>query len=126
VKAIMLVSHIDLILLLTGLATSGALVMCLAPTTTLKTLFGQAPSDTAGLLVARHWGLLIFLVGVMLIYSAYHAEIRMPVLIVAVSEKTAFALGVFVSTLHRCRLASVAACADACMAIVYIWYLIEL
>jgi hypothetical protein len=119
----MLVSHIELILLLTGLATSGALVMCLAPTLALKTLFGKASSDAVSLLIARHWGLLIFLVGALLIYAAYHAEIRVSALVLASAEKTAFALGVFASPLRRCRMAFVAALADAGMAALYLIYL---
>ena len=85
----MLAAHIELILLITGLATAGALVLFLAPVTMMKMLFGQAPSDALSLLIARHWGLLVCLVGTLLIYAAYHAEVRVPTLIVAIVEKAA-------------------------------------
>jgi hypothetical protein len=39
----MLAAQIELILVLTGLATCGALVLFLAPVATMKMLFGQAP-----------------------------------------------------------------------------------
>jgi hypothetical protein len=119
----MLVAQIELILLLTGLATSSALLMFLAPVTTMKLLFGKASSDTTSLLIARHWGLLVFLVGILLVYAAYHAEIRVPTLIVAIVEKLAFSFGVFVSSLRRCPVVFVVALADAGMAAVYLMYL---
>jgi hypothetical protein len=120
----MLGAQIELILLLTGLATAGALVLFLAPVTMMKMLFGQAPSDALSLLITRHWGLLVALVGALLIYSAYHAEeVRVPTLIVAVVEKAAIALGVFSSPFRRRAAALVIALADAGMAAVYLMYL---
>jgi hypothetical protein len=119
----MLAAQIELILLFTGLATAGALVVFLAPVTTLKMLFGQAPSDVLNLLIARHWGLLVGLVGALLIYAAYHAEVRVPTLIVAIVEKAAIALGVFMSPFRRRPAALVVALADAGMAAVYLMYL---
>jgi hypothetical protein len=51
----MLAAHIEVILLITGLATAGVLVLFLAPVPVTKVLFGQAPSDALGLLITRHW-----------------------------------------------------------------------
>jgi hypothetical protein len=116
----MLANQIELILMLTGLATSGALVMFLAPAMTMKMLFGQASSDSISILIARHWGLLIFLVGALLIYAAYRAEIRAPALIVAIVEKTVFARAVLFSPLRRYRPAFIVALADAIIAMVYL------
>jgi hypothetical protein len=119
----MLGAHIELILVITGLATVGALGLFLAPDTMMKVLFGQAPADALGRLLARHWGLLVFLVGALLIYAAYHAEVRYPALIVAIAEKVALALGVFASPFRR-RLSMFAmALADAGMAALYLMYL---
>ncbi len=119
----MLGDQIELILLITGLATAGALVVFLAPVTMMKMLFGQAPSDALSLLIARHWGLLVFLVGALLVYAAYHAEIRVPTLIVAITEKAAFALGMFISPFRRRPTVLVMALADTGMATVYLMYL---
>jgi hypothetical protein len=119
----MLAAQIELILLLTGLATSGALLMFLAPHTMMKLLFDQELSDSVSRLIARHWGLLIFLVGLLLICAAYHAEIRVPTLIIAIVEKIAFALGVSILPLRRYRRAFVVALGDASMAAVYLIYL---
>lgn len=119
----MLSAQIELILWITGLATAGALVLFLAPVTMMKLLFGQAPSDARSLLIVRHWGLLICLVGALLIYAAYHVEVRVPTLMVAIVEKAVFALGVFISPFRRRRAVLVMALADAGMAAVYLMYL---
>jgi hypothetical protein len=50
----MLAAQIELILLLTGLATVGALVLFLLPVTMMRMLFGQGPSDTLSILIVRH------------------------------------------------------------------------
>jgi hypothetical protein len=119
----MLAAHIELILLITGLATAGALALFLAPVTMMNMLFGQAPADALSLIIARHWGLLVCLVGALLVYSAYHAEIRVPTMVVAIVEKAAFALGVFITPFRRRRAVLVMALADAGMAGVYLMYL---
>jgi hypothetical protein len=119
----MLAAHIELILFITGLATAGAVVLFLAPGTIVKLLFGQAPSDALSLLIARHWGLLVSLVGALLIYAAYDADVRVPTLIVAIVEKAAFALGVLLSPAHHRPALLLMALADAGMAAVYLMYL---
>jgi hypothetical protein len=119
----MLAAHIELILVLTGLMTAGALGLFLWPITMMRILFGQAPCDALSVLIARHWGLLVCLVGALLIYAAYHAEVRIPTLLVAVAEKAAFALGVLVSPLRHRPTALVLALADASMTAVYLIYL---
>jgi hypothetical protein len=119
----MIAAQIEWILLITGVATAGAVVVFLAPVTMSKVLFGQAPSEALSIAIARHWGLLLFLVGALLIYAAYHAEVRVPTLIVAIAEKAAFALSMFLSFLRRRAVVLVMAMADAGMAAVYVLYL---
>jgi hypothetical protein len=120
----MLAAQIELILVITGLATAGALVLFLAPATMMKMLFGQASPDALSLIIARHWGLLVSLIGALLVYAAYHAEIRAPILIAAIAEKVAFALNIFISPFHRRPAVLVRALADAAMAAVYLIYLV--
>jgi hypothetical protein len=122
----MLAAQIEWILLVTGLATAGALILLLSPVTMMKLLFGQAPSDGLSLLIVRHWGLLVGLIGALLIYAAYHAEIRVPTLIVAIVEKVAFAVGVFRLPFGRRPAVLVMALADSGMAVVYLMFLIGL
>ena len=119
----MLAAHVELILLLTGLATAGALALFLAPVTTMKVLFGQAPGDPLNVSIARHWALLIFLVGGLLVYAAFHPEIRVPTLVLAIVEKAAFALGMLTSPLRRRAAVLCMALADAGMAALYLMVL---
>jgi hypothetical protein len=119
----MLAAHIELILLITGLATAGVLVVFVAPVPVMKVLFGQAPSDALSLLIARHWGLLVCLVGALLIYAAYHAEVRVPTLIVAIVEKVALVLGALISRFRQRPTVLAMALADAGMSAVYVMYL---
>jgi hypothetical protein len=120
----MLAAQIHLILLITGLATTGALALFVAPISVMKVVFGQAPSDALSLLIVRHWGLLVCLVGALLVYAAYHADFRVPTMIVAIVEKAAIALGVFISPFRRRPSVVLIALADGSMATVYLMYLI--
>jgi hypothetical protein len=120
----MLAARIEWILLTTGLATAGALAVFVAPAAMTKLLFGRAPSDAVGLLIARHWGLLVGLVGVLLVYAAQHAEVRAPALLVAIAEKVAIAAVILLSPFRRHPAALAAALADAGMAALYSLYLI--
>jgi hypothetical protein len=120
----MLAGQIELILLISGLATAGAVVVFLAPTTMMKLLFGRVPADALSLLIARHWGLLVGLVGALLVYAAYHAEVRVPALIVAIAEKAAFVLGLLLSPFRSRPAVLVMALADASMTVVFLIYLI--
>ena len=63
-------------------------------------IFGEAPTDEVSLAVARHWGLLTFLVGALLIYAAFHASVRGPAMVVAVVEKAAIGLGILGTSLR--------------------------
>src|SRR5262249_21731578 len=119
----MLAAHIELILLTTGLATAGVLVVFVAPVPVMKVLFGQAPTDALSLFIARHWGLMVSLVGALLIYAAYHAEVRVPTLIVAIVEKAALVLGVLISPFRQRPTVLAMALADAGMSAVYAMYL---
>jgi hypothetical protein len=119
----MMAAHVELILIVTGLATAGALALVVTPVPMMKAVFGQAPASPLGPLIVRHWGLLVFMVGGLLVYAAYYPEIRVPTLIVAVVEKAAFAAGVLTSPFRRRRTALILALADAGMAGLYIMLL---
>src|SRR5438270_343725 len=119
----MMAAHVELILLITGLATAGALALAVAPVPLMKLIFGQAPADPLGVKIARHWALLVFLVGGLIVYAAYRPEIRVPTLIVAAVEKAAFAVGMLTSPLRRRPAVLVMALADAGMAALYLMLL---
>jgi hypothetical protein len=117
-------AQIEWILLITGLATAGAMAVSVAPVPMMRMVFGQAPTDALSLLIARHWGLLVGLVGALLMYAAYHAEVRVPTMIIAIAEKAAIMLGLLISPFRRCPAVLVIALADATMAALYSMYLI--
>lgn len=119
----MIAAQIEMILLITGWATAGALIVFLAPSAMMRALFGQAPTDAPSLMIVRHWGLLVCLVGVLLIYAAHFPEFRAPALIVAITEKAVGALGALLSPFRRRAAVLVVALADAGMAVVYTMYL---
>jgi hypothetical protein len=58
----MIGAHIEVILIVTGVLTA-ALLQFIAPIPIMRMIYGEAPSKGVGLLLARHWGLLIFLIG---------------------------------------------------------------
>src|SRR5215467_10247062 len=88
-------SNIDVILIVTGTLTATMLVQFVAPLWTMRHTFGETPSGMASIVIARHWGLLLFCVGMLLVYSAFHPTLREPAMVLASSEKAGFAVCVF-------------------------------
>jgi hypothetical protein len=115
-------ANIEPILVVTGAATALAVGQVVAPVRFLRLAFGEAPADPVGAALARHWGLLIFCVGVLLVYAAFHAPIRAPIMVFAIVEKVAFAAGVLGTSLRRHRVAAAMATADLFIAVVYVLY----
>ena len=72
----MIGAHIEVILIVTGALTAVALLQFIAPLPMPRLIYGEAPVDEVSLFLARHWGLLIFLIGVLLIYAAFHPDLR--------------------------------------------------
>ncbi len=108
------------LLLVTGILTAGAGLGLIFPRQLLAMLLGDRTNQTTTLLMARHWSLLVALVGGLLIYAAYHAEIRVPVMIVAAAEKLVLGVLVIASPL-RTRLVTLAVvAADAVIALLYV------
>ena len=115
----MITENIQLILLASGIATMGAFLIFLAPHLALKHAFNSESCDGATVLLARHWGLLIFLVGALLVYSAYNPAVRDPVLVIAGLEKTVFSLLVFFGPATRTPIATALAIGDASFVLLY-------
>ena len=119
----MIGAHIELILIVTGALTTVALLQFIAPASVLLMIYGEAPSDEVGLAVARHWGLLTFLVGALLVYAAFQPSVRVPAIVIAVIEKAAFALGIFGTSLRKHSAAAAAAAGDSLIALISVLYL---
>jgi hypothetical protein len=116
----MVKAHISQILIVTGILTLSGCLMLLVPKTMLRRVFGQPAPDAVTTTITRHWGLLLFLVGALLVYAGYHAEVQTPVLIVGAVEKLAIATLVYTSPLRSRRLLDVIVGADAVMGLLYV------
>lgn len=113
------------VLLVTGILTLLGAIGLLLPHLLLRGFFATATSDAATILLARHWSLLIGLVGGLLIYAAFYPQIRVPIMIVGAIEKLVLGALVLASPLRK-RLQTVSiAGADAIMALTYIFFLVQ-
>ena len=113
--------HIEIILIVTGATTAMALALFIAPAPVSRIIYGATPTEVVGIAMVRHWGLLVFLVGVLLIYAAFHPEVREPVVVVAAIEKIAFSLGIFGTPLRRYPIAAGIAATDILIPLVYLY-----
>ena len=95
-----------------------------SPALVSRIIYGATPTEVVGIALVRHWGLLVFLVGVLLIYAAFHPALREPVTVVAAVEKTAFSLGIFGTSLRRHPIAAGIAVGDILIPLVYVLYLV--
>jgi len=116
-------SNIEAVLVVTGVLTAGILVQFVAPSWTLRHTFGEVPSGTMSIALARHWGLLLFCVGALLIYAGFHPAVRKPAVVLASIEKAGFVGCVFFTSLRRRPVVAMMATADALMVLVYALYL---
>lgn len=117
----MIAEHIETILLVTGVITCLVIVGFLAPGVVLKHLFGEDRPSASVLLLVRHWSLVIFLVGTLLVYAAYDPAVRSAAIAVATVEKFAIGALVVASPARNRRLGLVAG-GDAIMALIYLIY----
>ncbi len=100
----------------------GAIAQCLAPRAALELLYGVEEFEPVTLLLARHWGLLIFLVGALLVYSAYDPNTRNPVLVVASLEKIVFAGFIFFGHGQKTSVGTFVAAGDTSFVLLYLLY----
>ena len=119
----MIATHIELILIVTGAATATMLTQFFAPLPVLRLIYGEAPTDGVSVALARHWGLLIFCVGALLVYAAFYPSVRTPVLVFAVIEKIGLGACVLGTSLRRQGIAARLAGGDLLMAFLYVLYL---
>jgi hypothetical protein len=79
--------NIKAILVVTGVVTASPILQFLSPALGLKLLFKLGVPPGAGGFFARHWGLIVGGFGALLVYAAYHPELRAPLMLVALIEK---------------------------------------
>src|SRR5262245_45771311 len=115
----MIGTHIEIVLIVTGVLTATALLLFIAPLPTLRVVYGGTPKDLLTVALARHWGLLVFLVGVLLIYAGFHPAVRQPAVLLALIEKIALGVGVLSTPLRSRPVAATIALGDTAIAFVY-------
>ncbi|WP_439400433.1 hypothetical protein ACRQ5Q_43730 (plasmid) [Bradyrhizobium sp. PMVTL-01] len=122
----MITFNIEVILIVTGALTATMLVQFIAPSWVLHRTFGEIPAGAASMVLARHWGLLLFCVGALLVRSAFDPAIRQAAVLFALVEKAVFAACVLGTPLRQRPTASMMAIGDALMAVIYALYLVGL
>lgn len=85
----MISSHIETVLVVTGTITALPLLQFFFPAPVLRLLNKFRIDDEASLFFARHWGMLAFCIGGLLVYAAWHPEVRAPIMLTATLEKAA-------------------------------------
>jgi hypothetical protein len=111
--------------LVTGALTAAVGAGFVMPRQLLALILGEQTSDATVILMARHWSLLVALVGGLLMYSAYHPEVRLPAMIVGAAEKLVFGIIVIASPLRKRRLTMTVVAADAIMGLLYVLILTQ-
>src|SRR5215831_12147464 len=120
----MLASSIGWILVASGIITGGAgLAAFLLPRLFLQSGFGVESPSSSMLFFVRHWGVLIFVVAALIVYSAYVPSVRAPVLVAAAIEKFAIGLLTFFGPVKRTTAMTAIAVGDGAFAILYVAYL---
>jgi hypothetical protein len=120
----MLTSSIGWILIVSGAATAvGGLAACLFPQPVLQLVFGVKNTDGITMFFIRHWGVLLFVVCGLTVYSAYFPATRTPILTVAVIEKFAIVVLIFFGPAKRTVAMTAVAVMDGTLAILFVAYL---
>jgi len=120
----MLAPSIGWILVVSGVVTAGAgLAAFLFPHLFLRLGFGVETPSSSLVFFVRHWGVLIFVVAGLIVYSAYAPTIRGPVLVAAAIEKFAIGLLIFFGPMKPTSAMTAIAIGDGAFAILYVAYL---
>ena len=118
--------YIKPILLVTGIATASMIAAFFAPEMVLGQLFAEPPTDAVSLAVTRHWAVLVFCFGALLVYAAYRRESRQPILIATIVEKIVLVAGLLLLPLQLRSGGYVVAASDASFSLLYVLYLLGL
>lgn len=120
-----IVDNIQWIMLASGVLTLTMAQAVFAPGRTLTALFGETLEGPLARLIVRNWGFLIVASACMLIYGAFHAEVRSLVLTFCAAGKLCFVALVFAGgARYAKRQAFIAASLDLIMVALFAIYLI--
>jgi hypothetical protein len=120
-----IVTHIRWIMIVSGVLTSTMIYAAIAPEAALTSTFGESLTGPLAHIVVRNWGALVALVGLMLIYGAFHPATRPLVLVVAGVSKAIF-IGLILSQGGRYLggQAGIAVAVDSLMIVLFASYLL--
>jgi hypothetical protein len=122
-------NNITLILYVTGLVTASMILQFISPRLMVeKILKLKVEGDTAEIF-ERHWGVLVFVTGVLIMYAGFDPAVRTPILAGALVEKAVLVLLVLANYrkgyLRNFTLMSAIAF-DALCVVIYLLYLLGL
>ena len=119
-----IVRNIDWIAIVSGAGTFGVILMAAAPRWAVRTIFGEDITTSSALFIARSWGAMIAASGLMLIYTAWHPEARLPVFLYSIVGKLGFIGLVIANGGYRKHLAPYLAVGDGIIVLLLAWYLL--
>ena len=120
----MIGANIQLILIITGLATATTLAQFIAPIQVVRSTYGEVLNSPASIAIARNWGLGVFCVGALLVYSAFHAELRTAAMTIAIIGKVGFIAGILGTPLRKQPMARFLVVVDSIIVLLYGLYLV--
>lgn len=86
----MITGNITIILYVTGVITCGMLLLFLAPRLVMETMLRLKADEGIAGLIERHWGMGIFVTGLLLIWAGYDPALRTPVIACVALNKATF------------------------------------
>jgi len=119
-----IIANIRWIMIVSGALTATMIYAAIAPAAALESTFGETLTGPLANVVVRNWGALIALVGAMLIYGAFNAQVRPVILTVAGTSKAVFiALVLSQGERYLSRQAGIAVAIDLVLIMLFGWYL---
>jgi hypothetical protein len=109
------------ILIFSGAATAlaGAIAF-LAPRRVFRLAFAAEPEGAPTLFLARHWGVLLFVLGALIVWSAYAPAARGPILAAAALEKFVAVLMLLLGLVKPTPVLTATLAADGIFAVFYV------
>jgi hypothetical protein len=86
----MITGNITLILYATGIITCSMLLLFIAPRLVMEKMLRLKADEGVAGLIERHWGMAIFITGLLLIWAGYDPAIRTPVIACVALNKASF------------------------------------
>ncbi len=120
-----IVAKMKWILLISGLLTCTMFYAAISPQAALLSTFGASLEGPLAEIIVRNWGVLITLIGVMLLYSAFNPSSRPLVVTIAACSKVVFiALVLSYGQSYLGRQVAFAVVVDSIAVLLFLGYLI--